>query len=96
MDILCLGGKGHAVTAMMRTWTRHVHAEHALLLHCRDRRKNGKHLGVAFRNITSQPLYPTVGLHWCACMLHSVHTVLSVDIAQLRVQHSLLLAIKHQ
>ena len=26
-------------------------------------RKNGKHLGVAFRNVTSLPLIPTVGLH---------------------------------
>ena len=26
-------------------------------------RKNGKHLGTAFRNITNVPLFPTIGLH---------------------------------
>ncbi len=26
-------------------------------------RKNGKYLGVAFRNIVNMPLFPTIGLH---------------------------------
>ena len=42
------------------SWTQGYDAEGCLFRLCR---KNGKHLGVAFRNIVNVPLFPTLGLH---------------------------------
>lgn len=39
-------------------WWRSAHSDVRWV--CRH---NGKHLGAAFRNITSVPLWPTIGLH---------------------------------
>ena len=41
-------------------WDCGCNAECCTSVFCR---KNGKYLGVAFRNIVNMPLYPTIGLH---------------------------------
>lgn len=43
--------------------TRNALIKPHLVLGCR---KNGEHLGVAFNNVPSVPLLPTIGLHRCA------------------------------